>query len=121
MSRDFKFFAVGAAECRALAWEIWNDDTGLLIDRFGARPSSLYASLPYHFAFDGRFRVVAIAVLRDGDSVVRERIIDTRWKMDREIDFLICAAPADRAPKPGPGWEEEARRRTDDNLREAFR
>lgn len=123
MSRDFEFFAVGAAECRSLAWEIYNDDTGVLIDRFdpgAGQPSNLYASLPYHFMSHGRFRVVAIAVLRDGNPVVREHIIDTRSAAHREIDFLICVAALDRPPRSIPGWEEKAKRRTDGNLREVF-
>jgi len=114
MSRDFEFFAVGAAECRSLAWEIYDDDTGAMIDRFD--PGA--ASLPYHFALDGRFRVRAIAVLRNGDPVVREHAIDTCRAPDRGIDFHICAAAAEWPP--GPGWEEKARRRTDGNLREVF-
>ncbi len=113
MSRDFEFFAVGVAECRTLVWEVYDDD-GALIARFD--PGA--ASLPYHFASDGRFRVRVIAVLKGGESVTKEHVVDTRRAQDREIDFHI--RPAGAGSPPGPGWEEVARRRTDGNLREAF-
>lgn len=113
MRRDFEFFAVGAAMCRALVWEIHDASNGTLIARLD--PGA--ASFPYHFSYDGLFRVRAIAVLFDETLVTMEHMVDTRRDADRDIDFHICAT----SPlAPQSGWEDKAKDRTNDNLKGVF-
>jgi hypothetical protein len=60
-------------------WEIYNDATGVLLDRFepaADQPEDYYRVLSYKFAFAGTFRVRLMVQFRDDDIAVRDTIVD---------------------------------------------
>jgi len=60
-------------------WEIYNDATGVLLDRFEPaddQPEDFYRVLSYKFAFAGTFRVRLMVQFRDDDVAVRDTIVD---------------------------------------------
>ena len=60
-------------------WEIYNDATGVLLDRFEPaedQPEDYYRVLAYKFAFAGTFRVRLIVQFRDDDIAIRDTIVD---------------------------------------------
>lgn len=60
-------------------WEIYNDATGVLLDRFepaADQPEDFYRVLSYKFAFAGTFRVRLMVQFRDDDVAVRDTIVD---------------------------------------------
>ncbi len=81
-AREFTFCGDGVDDSGRpvrFVWEIYNDATGVLIDRFEPaddQPEDFYRVLSYKFAFGGTFRVRLIVQFRDDDIAVRDTIVD---------------------------------------------